>query len=99
MGLFWKRKSGDQFVSLKLNEPPAANAPGDSAEKAPAIGVQRDAEAAVPKNVPAESPSSFPPVAEGTSLEPVPTGGGPTPVAIEAVNQKTVTTETRPQPP
>ena len=21
MGLFWKRKSGDQFVSLKLNEP------------------------------------------------------------------------------
>ena len=21
MGLFWKRKSGDQFVSLRLNEP------------------------------------------------------------------------------
>src|SRR5215218_5298404 len=23
MGLFWRRKSGDEFVSLRLNEPPA----------------------------------------------------------------------------
>ena len=32
MGLFWKRKSGDQFVSLKLNEPSPA-APATSTKK------------------------------------------------------------------
>ena len=43
MGLFWKRKSGDQFVSLKLNEPlpkttaepPAATAPDDDPDRDP----------------------------------------------------------------
>jgi fused signal recognition particle receptor len=35
MGLFWKRKSGDQFVSLKLNEPlPAKTLKEPSAETA-----------------------------------------------------------------
>ena len=100
MGLFWKRKSGDQFVSLKLNEPPAASAPGDKAEKAPPIAVERDADAGSAKNVPEErSVSSFPSVAAGTPLEPVPTGGGPTPVSSEAITPKTVTTEMRPQTP
>jgi len=100
MGLFWKRKSGDQFVSLKLNEPPAASAPGDKAEKAPPIAVERDAETESAKNVPEErSASSFPSVAAGTPLEPVATGGGPTPLPSEVITQKTVTTETRPQSP
>jgi fused signal recognition particle receptor len=96
MGLFWKRKSGDQFVSLKLNEPPAANAPGDKAEKAPSIAVEREAESA--KNIPEEeSASSFPSGAAGMPLEPVATGGGPTPLPSELLTQK-VTTERRPQP-
>ena len=100
MGLFWKRKSGDQFVSLKLNEPPAASAPGDKAEKAPPISVEPKAEAESAKNVLEErSLSSLPSVAAGTPLEPVPTGGGPTPVLSEAITQKTVTIETRPQTP
>lgn len=32
MGLFWKRKSGDQFVSLKLNEPSPKSTAPDSSE-------------------------------------------------------------------
>ena len=32
MGLFWKRKSGDQFISLKLNEPQPAVAASEQAE-------------------------------------------------------------------
>ena len=100
MGLFWKRKSGDQFVSLKLNEPPAANAAGDKVEKAPPIAVERDAEVESAKNVTEErSASAFPSVATGTTLEPVATGGGPTPLASEEITQKTATAETRPQPP
>ena len=96
MGLFWKRKSGDQFVSLKLNEPPAANASDDKAEKAPPMAVDRDPEAESAKNLLEElSARSFSPVLAGTALEPVPTGGGPTPVPSEAITQKTVTTETR----
>ena len=98
MGLFWKRKSGDQFVSLKLNEPPAANAQGDKAEKAPPIAVDRDAEAESAKNVLEErSAWSFPSVTAGTPLEPVPMGGGPTPLPSEVITEKTVTTETRPE--
>ena len=104
MGLFWKRKSGDQFVSLKLNEPPAASAPGDKAEKAPPIAVERDAEAESAKNVPEKrsaegSASSSPSVAAATPLEPVATGGGPTSLPSEVITRKTVTTETRPRSP
>lgn len=35
MGLFWKRKSGDQFVSLKLNEPLPERAGQDETEPSP----------------------------------------------------------------
>jgi hypothetical protein len=34
MGLFWKRKSGDQFVSLKLNEPRPEQASEKTSEEA-----------------------------------------------------------------
>jgi len=109
MGLFWKRKSGDQFVSLKLNEPSPAKAPGergpqqdspagvhDKAEKAPTV--ERDAEE-LAKNVPEERAEAFfPSAAAVTPLEPAPTRGVPTPVASEAVTQKTEPTET-PRPP
>jgi fused signal recognition particle receptor len=62
MGLFWKRKSGDQFVSLKLNEPLTKQ------------------ETAQPKAAPPPPPAIPLPERE---LEPVVTGGGPTPVPAE----------------
>jgi len=99
MGLFWKRKSGDQFVSLKLNEPSPAKTTIDPAEKAPPKALDRDAAREPANNIPEErSATSFPSAAAGTALEPVPTGGGPTPVPSEAVSQKTLVAESRPQP-
>lgn len=76
MGLFWKRRSGDQFVSLKLNEP--------SAERA---AEQQKRELTLPSR--AEMP---PPVAQvGLSeVEPVPTGGGPTPAPARATATEAV---------
>ncbi|MDQ5845994.1 MAG: signal recognition particle-docking protein FtsY [Acidobacteriota bacterium] len=65
MGLFWKRRSGDQFVSLKLNEPLAER----TAE-------QQETELTPPSR--AEVPPPVAPVSI-TDVEPVPTGGGPTP--------------------
>src|SRR5687767_2716141 len=100
MGLFWKRKSGDQFVSLKLNEPSPVKAPGDKAEKAPAKAVDREAEAEAAKNVPEVQPASaFPSAPAGTPLEPVPTGGGPTPIPREDTIPKALAAEVRPLSP
>jgi len=104
MGLFWKRKSGDQFVSLKLNEPPAAKAAGDKAEKPPPVAAAREAEAESARNVPEEHPAersaaSFPSVVAAMPPEPVPTGGGPTPIPSEVITQNTAATERRPQSP
>jgi fused signal recognition particle receptor len=86
MGLFWKRKSGDQFVSLKLNEP--------LPEKA-----GRESEAETPASIREEvsTPSVSP--AAASALEPVPTGGGPTPVPVETFSPKTSATSPRTQPP
>lgn len=70
MGLFWKRRSGEQFVSLKLNEP--------LPEKAIGSATEAEASAAVP-----EERSSA--AVTATALEPVPTGAGPTPVPVETV--------------
>jgi fused signal recognition particle receptor len=97
MGLFWKRKSGDQFVSLKLNEPSPEKATGDRREKAPPAA--RDAGPDSGRNGPeGASASPFPSSVAGAP-EPVPTGGGPTPVATEALTQKASTTKPRPQTP
>lgn len=98
MGLFWKRKSGDQFVSLKLNEPSPARVPAEIAEKAVPLEPRAETESA--KNVPDErSSAAFPSTADGPALEPVPTGGGPTPVPTEVVTQKPLAAETIPRPP
>ncbi len=75
MALFWKRKSGDQFVSLKLNEPLSGTTP----EKA--TGREADAESSATTQQ-AKLPSSAS-LGAATMLEPVPTGGGPTPVPSE----------------
>jgi fused signal recognition particle receptor len=71
MGLFWKRKSNDQFVSLKLNEP----SPDAKAAKA--------ADEPAAKQV--ENRSPVEPVATLPALEPVATGAGPTPLPADPV--------------
>jgi fused signal recognition particle receptor len=85
MGLFWKRKSGDQFVSLKLNEP--------LPEKA-----GRGNESEPPANNREEVSTSTVSPAVASALEPVPTGGGPTPVPVET-SQKTSVSSPRTQSP
>lgn len=71
MGLFWKRKSGDQFVSLKLNEPAVAETKSE---------VWKDeAQASVRAARSVDAPAA--PVAV---LEPPSTAGGPTPIPYES---------------
>ncbi|MEP6570675.1 MAG: signal recognition particle-docking protein FtsY [Acidobacteriota bacterium] len=70
MGLFWKRKSGDQFVSLKLNEPLPAKSGTTEAE---AVAGNRREESQPASNELPKAPSTV-------ALDPVPTGAGPTPV-------------------
>jgi fused signal recognition particle receptor len=97
MGLFWKRKSGDQFVSLKLNEPSPAKASDGEAEKLPAKQLEREAEN--PAQIVVAERSTLPFDDGATALEPVISGAGPTPVPAEPVALKTPVTESRPQPP
>jgi fused signal recognition particle receptor len=87
MGLFWKRKSGDQFVSLRLNEP----LPEKTSEKAPGeVAATRADEAPGSTAATSRTPireeqttSPIPTRSATTAIEPVPTGGGPTPVPGE----------------
>jgi fused signal recognition particle receptor len=97
MGLFWKRKSGDQFVSLKLNEPLPAPTTAETGEK---TGV-RDGEArprppVSERTVPSGSSTSS---AIAAALEPVPTGAGPTPIPSETSAPTTATTDQQRQAP
>ena len=59
MGLFWRRKGGDEFVSLRLNEP----APAKDKETQPAPPTPEPTVAAPPtetvKQEPVRSPSPF----------------------------------------
>jgi fused signal recognition particle receptor len=92
MGLFWKRKSGDQFVSLRLNEP----LPEKTSEKAPAeiAGTRADkapgSTADTSRTPIREEQTTFPIATSSatTAIEPVPTGGGPTPVPSEISSTK-----------
>jgi fused signal recognition particle receptor len=92
MGLFWKRKSGDQFVSLKLNEPSAARS----------VAVEEQVVAVSPEAKPPVSDSDSVTIsASAVALEPLPTGGGPTPVPLETPKREPAATEPRltPRPP
>src|SRR6476646_5814266 len=82
MGLFWKRKSGDQFVSLKLNEPLPAKTTVATEETAEANGTEADSRKPVGKTE-ASRVGSAAQVTITPSLEAVPTGAGPTPVPSE----------------
>ncbi|HKO97667.1 MAG TPA: signal recognition particle-docking protein FtsY [Pyrinomonadaceae bacterium] len=84
MGLFWKRKGGDQFVSLKLNEP-----------STPAAATDRDSQQVVAETPAAAKPE--PSVSKTVAtLEPVATGAGPTPVPSEPPKRVAETVEKAP---
>jgi fused signal recognition particle receptor len=77
MGLFWKRKSGDQFVSLKLNEPSPAQSAAVNEQPADVIP-----ETKTPVSDPVTVSVNAP------ALEPVPTGGAPTPVPVDTPKRR-----------
>jgi len=95
MGLFWKRKSGDQFVSLKLNEPLPDKTGTAAVENAEANGSEADSRKSVAK---AETAPSVPsPAAIAPTVEPVPTGAGPTPIPAQPSVTKAPAAERRPE--
>src|SRR5258705_1068278 len=95
MGLFWKRKSGDQFVSLKLNEPLPEKTSTGAVETAEANGSEAESRKPIAK---AETPPSVrPPTGIAPTVEPVPTGAGPTPIPAQPLATKTPAVERRPE--
>ena len=72
MGLFWRRKTGDQFVTLGLNEPDI---------KKPADHAQPAVETPAAESKPIESRKEV--VPEPLETQPVITGGGPSPIPVE----------------
>jgi fused signal recognition particle receptor len=104
MGLFWKRKSSDQFVSLKLNEPlPEKTATRTAVEmgEAPADeGSPSTAETVSGHSVretQAVRPELLTPSAPVPELEPVPSGAGPTPLPGKPAATNIPVGESRPQ--
>ena len=95
MGLFWKRKSGDQFVSLKLNEPLAEKTGSTAVDTAETNGSEADSRKPVAKVETA--PSVPPPAPIAPTVEPVPTGAGPTPIPAQPTASKPPTVERRPE--
>jgi fused signal recognition particle receptor len=83
MGLFWKRKSGDQFVSLKLNEPAPERVTGGKEESESPSATHQE-------------PSSQLATSAVAALEPVPAGAGPTPVPPD--NPTPPIPDTKPRP-
>lgn len=83
MGLFWKRKSGDQFVSLKLNERLPEKTGAAAVETAETNGSDSSESFA---KVDAGAP--IPPPIVNSPVEPVPTGAGPTPIPAEPSSPK-----------
>jgi len=75
MGLFWKRKSSDQFVSLKLNEPALTETPAEDrkAEPRASIRAERSVESAA---------------APAAVLEPPAIAAGSTPIPYELPKEK-----------
>lgn len=86
MGLFWKRKGGDQFVSLKLNEPSPAKT------ETPA------AEAAETKSREVPSPAAAAPVQAPVSGSPAPSVPAPKVAAPVQTSTPSEATATKAQP-
>jgi fused signal recognition particle receptor len=97
MGLFWKRKSGDQFVSLKLNEPLPVRAADKTEEQPPDKSSVREtaaASTAVRESQTLSGNSGATPV-----LDAVTTGAGPTPIPVEPSSAKTSSVRSSTPPP
>ena len=75
MGMFWRRKGRDQFVTLGLNQPEAKPATGPSSQLEPPEPTPPPEELRVAK--PSQEPAP-------ARVEPLPTGGGPTPIPLES---------------
>ncbi|MGH9908601.1 MAG: signal recognition particle receptor subunit alpha, partial [Pyrinomonadaceae bacterium] len=88
MGLFWRRKGKDQFLTLGLNEPQTA--PGDADAITEASSSQPTAAPERPAALPATPPI----------IEPAVTGAGPTPIPVEHTPERPRASETpaAPQP-
>ncbi len=88
MGLFWRRKGKDQFVTLGLNEPQVSESPKDEAATSPVLSEQMIQEESLRLAV------------EQPVLEPVVTGAGPTPIITPArVEDRSTTREAQPEAP
>jgi fused signal recognition particle receptor len=95
MGLFWKRKSGVQFVSLKLNEPLPKASTAEATEPTPERVAGGETSAGLPTTVDERNASSAAsPAPVATAPEPVTTGAGPTPIPAEPIAAKA---QSRPQ--
>jgi fused signal recognition particle receptor len=101
MGLFWKRKKEDRYITLGLNQPGAAveqeAAEATPAETAPAVRLE------APAGTDAATPS-LEPVAAAPAVEPVTTGAQPTPqpsaeTGLTGVRKSEVVESPRPAPP
>ncbi|MFN2493498.1 MAG: signal recognition particle-docking protein FtsY [Pyrinomonadaceae bacterium] len=77
MGLFWKRKSGDHFVSLNLNEGSPRTSPAPAIERKAAVSADA-----------ANTSRSAASTVEPAALDPIPAGGGPTPIPVESTPGK-----------
>jgi fused signal recognition particle receptor len=88
MGLFWRRKGKDQFVTLGLNEPAVSESPQAEPVKSPAGGE--------PKPVSFEQPTRV--LVEQPELEPVATGAGPTPAPGQVASETRSAEATRRHP-
>jgi len=73
MGLFWRRKTGDQFVTLGLNEPEPRIAADEAVTPVQVPVAEHGSEKVERETVPAAA-----------AIEPVVTGAGPTPLPAEA---------------
>jgi fused signal recognition particle receptor len=97
MGLFWKRKSGDQFVSLKLNEslplPTSAGTAEETGVREAETGPHTPASEGTAPSGSSTSSASAP------ALEPVPSGAGPTPIPSETSAAKAAPIERKQQAP
>jgi fused signal recognition particle receptor len=73
MGLFWKRKKEDRYITLGLNQPGAEALAEEAAPEAKSeTGLE-------PPAIASAEPSAPPPAVIPPALEPVPTGAQPTP--------------------
>lgn len=80
MGLFWRRKSKDQFVTLGLNEPRTVEKSAETTAPPPQQ----------PTATPVTGQATAPPAIEQPRIEPAITGAGPTPEPTERSSEARV---------